>query len=150
MRASRDIFTDWQVKRYARKLARQSAMAELDSTARMQQIDIGATEKLYSLRKARDTDQHVREIKMDGGPGSSNGVEIEKSTTSLDKARRKRQFSKRQALDKTLQILTQNPATNPSEIAKQIGKSRQTVYDYFDELEAAGKLHRNGSINVIS
>jgi len=23
------------------------------------------------------------------------------------------------------------------------------VYDYFDELEAAGKLYRNGSVNVI-
>jgi predicted HTH transcriptional regulator len=51
--------------------------------------------------------------------------------------------------DSFLQILSQNPATNPSEIAEQIGKSRQTVYDYFDELEAAGKLHRNGSMNVI-
>jgi hypothetical protein len=40
-------------------------------------------------------------------------------------------------------------ATNPSDIAEQMGKSRQTVYDYFDELEAAGKLHRNGSINVV-
>ena len=148
--ADRDIFTDWQVKRYARKLARKSAMAELDSTARMRQSDIEATEKLYSLRKARDTDSQIRDIKLNDGSGSSNDVEIAKSTTSLDNARRKRQVSKRQALDKTLQILSQNPEANPSEIAEQIGRSRQTVYDYFDELEAAGKLHRNGSISVIN
>jgi hypothetical protein len=147
--ADRDIFTDWKVKRYARKLARQSAMAELDSTARMRQIDIESAEKLYGLQKARDTNSQIRDIKMDGGSGSSNGVEIAKSTTSLDRARQKRQLSKQQALDKTLQILAHDPTTNPSAIARQIGKSRQTVYDYFDELEATGKLHRNGSVSVI-
>jgi len=148
--ADRDIFTDWQVKRYARKLARKSAMAELDSTARMRQIDIEATEKLYSLQKARDTETQIRDIKDGSGIDNSNTVEIAKSTTSLDKARQKRQLSKRQALDKTLQILSQNPVANPAEIAEQIGKSRQTVYDYFDELETAGKLHRNGSTSVIN
>jgi hypothetical protein len=151
--ADRDIFTDWQVKRYARKLARKSAMAELDSTARMRQIDIEATERLYSLQKARATEQHIRDIKSGANLDNPNVVEIAKSTpstSSLDNARQKRQLSKRQALDKTLQILSQDPATNPSVIAKQIGKSRQTVYDYFDELEASGRLHRNGSIGVIN
>jgi DNA-binding IclR family transcriptional regulator len=47
-----------------------------------------------------------------------------------------------------LRILSRNPAATPPEIAMLIGKSRQTVYDYLDELEAAGKLHRNGSISV--
>jgi len=151
--ADRDIFRDWQVKRYARKLARKSAMAELDSTARMRQIDIEAAEKLYSLQKARDTEQHIRNIKSGSGLDKSNVVETRKlavSTNSLDAVNRKRRLSKQQALDKTLQILSGDPATNPSKIAEQIGKSRQTVYDYFDELEAAGKLHRNGSLTIIS
>jgi predicted transcriptional regulator len=43
-----------------------------------------------------------------------------------------------------VQILLATPEANPSEIATQIGKSRQAVYGYSDELEAAGKLHRNG------
>jgi len=146
--ADRDIFTDWQVKQYARKLARKSAMAELDSTARMRQIDIEIAEKLYNLQKARDTKSQIQDIKLISGLDNSNIVEIAKSTTSLENARRKRQISKRQALDKTLQILSQNPEANPSEIAEQIGKSRQTVYDYLDELEAAGRLRRNGSISV--
>ena len=150
--ADRDIFKDWHVKRYARKLARQSAIADLDSTNRMRQIDREATEKLYSLQKARNTEQLIREIKSGGVLDAPNIVETRKSTVStnsLDAINQKRQLSKRQALDKTLQILTQSPATNPSEIAEQIGKSRQTVYDYFDELEAAGKLHRNGALTVI-
>jgi hypothetical protein len=145
--ADRDIFADWQVKRYARKLSRKSAMADLDSTSRMQQIDREVVEKLYGLRKAQETEQHIRDIES-GNLDSAKLVEMAKSTastSSLDKASQKRQLSKRQALDKTLQILSDNPTANPSDISIQIGKSRQTVYDYFDELEADGKLHRNGS-----
>lgn len=147
--ADRDIFADWQVKRYARKLSRKSAMADLDSTSRIRQIDREANEKLYSLRKVQETERQVREIEAESPVNDPKVVEKAKSTNSgnlLDKATRTRQLSKRQALDKTLQILSDNPAANPSEIAKQIGKSRQTVYDYFDELEESGKLHRNGSI----
>ncbi len=150
--ADRNIFLDWQVRRYARKLARKSAMADLDSKARMRQIDIETTEKLYSLQKARDTEQSIRDIQSASRIDNATLVDTVKptvSTGSLDKFNRKRELSKRQALDKTLQILSDNPAANPSEIAAQIGKSRQTVYDYFEELEAAGKLHRNGSMNVI-
>ncbi len=150
--ADRDIFADWQVRRYARKLARKSAMADLDSTSRMRQIDREATEKLYSLQKAQETEKGIREIKSGGGSDSLTRVDTVKptvSTGSLEKFNRKRELSKRQALDRTLQILSENPTASPSEIAIQIGRSRQRVYDYFDELEAAGKLHRNGSANVI-
>jgi hypothetical protein len=151
--ADRDIFMDWQVRRYARKLARKSAMADLDSTSRMRQIDREVVEKLYSLQKTRQTDQRVREIQSGKNSDSRILVETTNSTVptnSLDKINRKRRLSKRQALDKTLQILSENPTANPTEIADLIGKSRQTVYGYFDELEAAGKLHRNGSLNVAS
>jgi hypothetical protein len=146
--ADRDIFTDWQVKRYARKLAVKSAMADLESTSRMRQLDREAAEKLYNLQKSRETETRIRDIQSD----SRKVVEMAKSThsaSSLDKATRRRALSKRQALDKTLQILSDNPTANPSDIATQIGKSRQTVYDYFDELESVGKIHRNGSgLNV--
>jgi hypothetical protein len=146
--ADRDIFTDWQVKRYARKLAVKSAMADLESTSRMHQLDREAAEKLYSLRKTKETDEQVRGIQSGSHPDSRKVVEKAKSTNSgslLDKATQSRQLSKRQALDKTLQILSTNPTINPSELADQIGKSRQTVYDYLDELESVGKIHRNGS-----
>jgi hypothetical protein len=151
--ADRDIFADWQVKRYARKLARKSAMADLDSTSRMRQIDREVVEKLYSLQKAREADERVRDIQSGSNFDTANVVEKAISTnfgSLLDKATRSRKLSKRYALDKTLQILSDNPTANPSDIADQIGKSRQTVYDYFDDLEAAGKIHRNGSgIEVI-
>jgi len=149
--ADRDIFADWQVRRYARKLARKSAMADLDSTSRMREIDREVVQKLYGLQKSRETEQRVRDIQSGSGFDRPKVVEKAKSTnfgSLLDKATRSRKLSKRNALDKTLQILSDNPTTSPLEIANEIGKSRQTVYDYFHELEAAGKLHRNGSINV--
>jgi len=126
----RDIFADWQVKRYARKLARKSAMADLDSTSRMREIDREAVEKLYNLQKVRETEQRARDIQSGNSLDSPNVVEKAKSTQSgsfLDKATQSRKLSKQHALDKTLQILSDNPKTNPSEIADQIGKSRQTV-----------------------
>ncbi len=151
--ADRDILTDWRVKRYARNLARKSAMADLDSTSRMRQIDREAVEDLYNLQKARETEERARNIQSGSGFYGPNTVETMKPTVStrpLDIVNRKRQLSKRQALDKTLHILSKNPTANPSEIAVQIGKSRQTVYDYLGQLEAAGKLHRNGPVNVIN
>ena len=150
--ADRDIFTDWQVKRYARKLARKSAMADLDSTSRMRQIDREAIEKVYVLQKSRQTDDQIRSIEAWNILDAANGVETAKpapSENSLDRANRKRHRSKQQALDKMQEILSVNPAMGPPEIAARIGKSRQTVYDYFNELEAAGKLHRNGSVKII-
>ncbi len=151
-RADRDIFADWQVKRYARKLSRKSAMADLESTFRMRQIDREVGEKLYSLQKARETDERVRDIQSGSSFDTVNVVGKAKSTnfgTLLDKATQSRKLSKRHALGRTLQILSDNPTASPLEIASQIGRSRQTVYDYFDELEAAGKLHRNGSTGII-
>lgn len=151
--ADRDIFSDWKVKQYARKLAQKSAMADLDSTHRMRQIDREATEKLYSLQNAQETESKVRALQSRQRLDSQNPVEMVKSKRlehSLDRANRKRKLSKRQALDRMLHILSTNPNISPPEIAEKIGKSRQTVYDYFQELEATGKIHRNGSTHVIS
>jgi hypothetical protein len=146
--ADKDIYKDRQVRRYARKLARRAAMADLNLTAQLQQVDREAKEKLYTLQKARQTERFVQLIESEQVPDLPEPVEMAKSTfapDTLDKANQKRKLSKQQAIDATLQILSDNPDATPVDIAAQIGKSRPTVYDYFKELEAAGKLHRNGS-----
>ena len=53
------------------------------------------------------------------------------------------------AVDALVSYLTSNPDATVSELARVIGKSRPTVYNYLDELEAAGRLHRNGQITVL-
>jgi DNA-binding transcriptional ArsR family regulator len=53
------------------------------------------------------------------------------------------------AVDAMVSYLTSNPDATVSELARVIGKSRPTVYNYLDELVAAGKLHRNGQITIL-
>jgi hypothetical protein len=48
------------------------------------------------------------------------------------------------ALDKLVGHLSSNPDATVTELAKLISRSRQTVYNYLDELEASGRWHRNG------
>ncbi len=144
--ADRDIFRDWRVKRYARKLARQSAMADLDLSVKMRQLDRAAQEQLYTLQRQRDTERQLLMIESGESFDNEKPVEMTKlDRATLESANEKRKLSKRDALDKTLQILAANPTAGPTEIAAQIGKSRQTVYDYIKELEAGGQLSRNGA-----
>jgi DNA-binding IclR family transcriptional regulator len=55
-------------------------------------------------------------------------------------------MSKRDArIDALLTFLASNPGAGPTEAGRAIGVSRQTVYTYANELEAAGRLRKNGS-----
>jgi hypothetical protein len=138
--ADHDIQKDWRVKRYARKLTRQQAMENLDLDSRMRQLDREMKEKLYTLQVERDTKHQAQLVKSNG----QKPVEMAKFDRSLDRANQKRQLTKQQALDKTLQVLTEEPDTRPAEIARHIGRSRQTVYNYLKELEQSKLIQRNG------
>lgn len=125
-------------------------MADLDLTFALRKLDRQAQEKVYTLQIERETQQHIQRVKLSQVPDSPESVEKTKfDGSTLDRANMKRKMSKRDAMNKALQILTDNPTVSLTDIARQLGRSRQTVYDYFDELEATGKLHRNGSTTVI-
>lgn len=47
-------------------------------------------------------------------------------------------------LDAMLALYRRNPDAGPSEVSKALGVSRTTVYTYLAELEAAGRIQRNG------
>lgn len=143
--ADKDIFKDWRVKRYARKLARQSAMADLDLGVKMRQLDREAQEKLYTLRRQHETERELRMIEFGAMDEGLQPVEMTKlDRATLEQANTRRKLSKRDAITKTLQLLAENPNTSPSVIAEQIGRSRQTVYDYLHELSTQGRIRRNG------
>lgn len=145
-KTDKDILKDWRVKRYARQLARKSAMADLDLTYSMRKLDREAQEKVYTLQKERETQQLLQRVKSGHIADANETVEKAKSDSStLEQANKKRQLSKQDAMDRALQILSEDPAINLIDIARKIGRSRQTVYDYLDEMEDAGKIHRNGS-----
>jgi biotin operon repressor len=112
----------------------------------MRQLDRQAHQKVYTLQTEHDTQRQLAEIESGQGSDGPKVAEL----TNLDRATLRqanatRKMSKRDAMDKTLQLLASNPTASPTAIASEIGRSRQTVYDYFAELEANGRIHRNGS-----
>jgi predicted transcriptional regulator len=145
-RADQDIQRDWWVRRYARKLARRSAIADLELDAKMHRLDREIREELYTLQVKRESKQQMQLVKSN----EHKPAEMAKSDTSLDRANQKRRLSKQQAINKTLEILSEEPDASLTDIARQIGRSRQTVYDYLKELERSNLIHRNGHGILVS
>ena len=63
--------------------------------------------------------------------------------TSLDAARQTRKAKRDARKNALLTYYASNPEAGPTEAGHAIGVSRQTVYAYLAELEAAGRLSRN-------
>lgn len=83
----------------------------------------------------------------------SNTVTLDAQPDTLTQARAVKADSdaatKAAALDTILATLTANPDTAVTELARLVGKSRQTVYGYLSELETAGRLRRNGHTEIV-
>jgi hypothetical protein len=62
---------------------------------------------------------------------------------SLDTARQTRRARRDARLDALLTYYASNPDAGPTEAGRAIGVSRQTVYTYLAELEAAGRIARD-------
>jgi hypothetical protein len=69
--------------------------------------------------------------------------------TSLDAARRTRKAKRDACLDALVAFYAADPEAGPTKAGGAVGVSRQTVYTYLDELEAAGRIQRNdGQVQV--
>ena len=73
---------------------------------------------------------------------SSNSV---KTDNSLDKARLARKNIQVGRLDSLLTLYLDNPNMGVTEAARTLNMSRQTVYTYLEQLQATGRIHRNGN-----
>lgn len=85
--------------------------------------------------------ESVNQLRTDMLTGD-NGIGQGRSTVKAD-------TGKAQAIDALIAYATGKPDASVTELAKVIGRSRETVYKYLDELEQAGRLHRNGQITVL-
>jgi hypothetical protein len=66
------------------------------------------------------------------------------------KARQAQTSNRNARLDALLTFYLDNPDAGPTAAGRAIGVSRQTIYDYVAELEAAGRLARNdGTVKVL-
>ena len=70
----------------------------------------------------------------------SKGVKVD----SLDKKQVGISARKRRLLDALLTLYMDDPLLGVKDAATQISVSRQTIYNYLDELETTGRIHRNG------
>jgi hypothetical protein len=67
---------------------------------------------------------------------------------SLDAARQTRKARRDARLDALLAYYASTPKAGPTEAGRAIGVSRQTVYTYLAELEAAGRINRDNGQGV--
>lgn len=65
-------------------------------------------------------------------------------TSSLDSVNASRQARKAQLLDALLDIYADDPKAGATDVSRQLGIGRSSVYNYLDELETAGRVRKNG------
>ena len=70
-------------------------------------------------------------------------------TTKLDTLQSARHAQKQSRLDALVHFYKASPAGTPTQAAHALGVSRQTIYTYISELEAAGRIGRNGDDVVV-
>jgi hypothetical protein len=66
------------------------------------------------------------------------------NTASIEQARATRELRKQAAIDALLNYVTEQPSATLAEIAAVIERSKSTVSNYLNELEANGRLVKNG------
>lgn len=64
------------------------------------------------------------------------------SLNTLDNARVQKKLN---VMNEIVNILVDTPNLGVSDLARQVKCSRTTIYKYLDELEAVGRIHRNGN-----
>jgi hypothetical protein len=83
-------------------------------------------------------------------PTSPTTSNLTSKAASLDdptaKARQAQSSNRHARLDALLTFYLDNPNAGPTEASRAIGVSRQTIYNYLEELQAAGRVARNDGI----
>lgn len=112
---------------------------------RVAEVDAAKRERKANRQTRRQT------RRQGAGPGtSSEPSKTAKIGASLDAARQSRASRKQARMDALLDVFLDNPGAGPTEAGDVIGVSRQTVYNYLEELEAQGRVAQdNGRVKVL-
>jgi hypothetical protein len=82
-------------------------------------------------------------------PDVTDSAGFETTPEQAEKARQAKllqdSVTRAQRLDSIVTTLSVNPGMDVTDLASQVGVSRQTVYRDFAELETTGRLHKNGA-----
>jgi biotin operon repressor/cell division protein FtsL len=142
----------------ARDIRRTKARQE-ETQAKQERIE--AEERAWDREKERLELEHKHAEKMarieaKANPASAyQGVAQQNGSPPagdnhhpFDTINQGREERKQLLLASLLNIYTEDPHAGPSSVARQLRVSRQTVYNYLDELEEAGKISRNNGDGV--
>ncbi len=70
---------------------------------------------------------------------------------TIDKLQAGRAAKKTSIIDAMLNVYRDNPHVGDTELGGMVGVTRQTIYNYRTELEAAGRIHKNGNgVEILS
>lgn len=97
-------------------------------------------EMKHEEKLARIQAKHVKQPVNSIGQIVQNDVNSHVfDTVNLSKTKKKNQL-----LDRMLEIYLDNPKVGVSAMASHLNVSRQTIYNYLNEMEQTGRLRRNG------
>lgn len=113
-----------------RKAARQARRVSKPPVSKTSVKDVSKTVKgTQPVRQPSAQAEHVQDVQ----------------NADLDALNVQRQAEKAEMLDRMLDIYLDSPRLGATEMSKRLGVSRASVYNYLGELEAAGRVKKNGS-----
>jgi hypothetical protein len=77
------------------------------------------------------------------------GVKNVSAAQSLQLANEAKAQKRAESIERTYAYIVENPDARISDIARETGKSRPTIYDYLNELKAEGRIKENGHREVL-
>jgi hypothetical protein len=104
------------------------------------------------LREAevRAQKQELKAVRQAQRPASRQSSNLSKPNAYLDVMLDTRRAKRSARMDALVGFYQDNPTAGPSDAARSLGVSRQTVYTYLDELQRTGRLARDdGHVQVL-
>ena len=113
---------------------RKRAEAEAKADAERKEAERKAERELRRLERKEERKAKREQASIDGSIDET-----------IDRLQAGRAAKKMSIIDAMLNAYRVNPHVGDTELGGMVGVTRQTVYNYRTELEAAGRIHKNGN-----
>jgi hypothetical protein len=112
----------------------------------------GQERREATVKEERQERKAERQANRQAKPAQASGepVKRELSDGLSDRLQAGRKAKHDMRLDALAAFYLTQPEAGPSDAARAIGVTRQTVYTYIEELQQAGRIRKNGHVEVIA
>jgi hypothetical protein len=110
---------------------------------------VALNERAMQHKRLSDKRQAKLSSRRKAGLGKPS-IEPSNNANSNAKLNASRQAKRRARLDALVTFYADNPDAGPTDAGRAVGVTRQTVYGYLDELEATGRISRNGDGVIVA